>query len=366
MIPPHPGLGRHLRRLLDPLLRAAAAAPGADRYRKHFSTLSHLQILLFHVLDGSSSLRQTHAKLSGLGFETVGLAQPISRSQLARSSTSRPLAPVAHLFADLARLAQARTAPGEWDRVRLIDSSFLALSAACSPWSVHGGHIPGVRLHAGFDLAAAIPTDLVLTLADTHDVRALADRDLAPLVGWTLVMDRGYYSHAQFARLRAAGVHFVARFREQAHVAVTAERAVPAAAEAETICADQTVTLGSPHNHASTVVPELRLITSVTAAGDSLTVVTDRFELPAAAVLALYRRRWQIELFFRWLKHHLGLLHPLGASPEAIWLSVLVGACVAVLAALLEPLQPPAVTRIAFLRTLAVLAVRAPCAPNSS
>jgi hypothetical protein len=121
MIPPHPGLGRHLRRLLDPLLRTAAAVPGADRYRKHFSTLSHLQILLFHVLDGSSSLRQTHAKLSGLGFETVGLAQPISRSQLARSSTSRPLAPVAHLFADLARLAQARTAPGEWDRVRLID-----------------------------------------------------------------------------------------------------------------------------------------------------------------------------------------------------------------------------------------------------
>jgi hypothetical protein len=355
MIPPHIGLSRQLRRLLDPLLRTAAATPGADRYRKHFSTGSHLQILLFHVLDGSPSLRQTHAKLSGRGFKTVGLTQPISRSQLARSSTSRPLAPITRLFADLVRLAQTRAAPGDWGPVRLVDSSFLALSAACSPWSLHGGHVPGVRLHAGFDLAAAIPTDLALTLADTHDVRALADLDLVPLVGWTLVMDRGYYSHDQFARLRATGVHFVARFREQAHVAVVAALPVPPGDGPDVVETDQRVTLGAPTYSASTVVPELRLVTSVNAAGARLAVVTDRFDLPAAAVLALYRRRWQIELFFRWLKHHLGLLHPLGASPEAIWLSVLLLACVAVLAALLQPLQPPAVTDIAFLRTLAMV-----------
>jgi hypothetical protein len=357
MIPPHPGLNRSLRRLLDPLLRAAAAAPGADRYRKHFSTFSHLQILLFHVLDGSASLRQTHAKLSGLGFETVGLAQPISCSQLARSSTSRPLAPVAHLFADLVTLARAKPprAPHPGGPIRLIDSSFLELSAACSPWSSHGGHVPGVRLHTSFDLAEAIPSSLRLTLADTHDARALAATDLTPLVGWTVVMDRGYYSHLQFARLRAAGVHFVGRFRDQAHVAVTGEHPVPPGAGPDGVVADQTVTLGSPHNHASVVVPELRLITSVNQRGEPLRVVTDRFDLPAAVVLALSRKRWRIELFFRWLKHQLGLLHPLGRSPQAIWLSVLLLACVAVLAMLLDGARPHAVSRIAFLRTLAVL-----------
>jgi hypothetical protein len=366
MIPPHPGLSRHLRRLLDPLLRAAAATPGADRYRKHFSTSSHLQILLFHVLDGSPSLRQTHAKLSGLGFDTVGLAQPISRSQLARSSTSRPLTPVARLFTALVRLARTRAPDGDWDRIRLLDSSFLELSAACSPWSVHGGHVPGVRIHTSFDLAAEIPTDFALTLADTHDVRALAETDLASLVGWTLVMDRGYYSHPQFARLREAGVHFIVRFREQTHVAVTADLPGPPGAGGDGMVADQIVTLGSPHNHASVIVPDLRLITSVNAAGEPLTVVTDRFDLPAAAVLTLYRKRWQIELFFRWLKYHLGVLHPLGASPEAIWLSVLVCACVAVLAMLLDPLQPPSVTHIAFPRTLSILLVLGPRTINSS
>lgn len=357
MIPPQLGLNRHLRRLLEPLLRDAAATPGADRYRKHFSTHSHLQILLFHVLDGASSLRQTHAKLSGLGFETVGLAQPISRSQLARSSTSRPLAPVTQLFADLVALARAQAprAPRAWGPIRLIDSSFLELSAACSPWSGHGGHVPGVRIHTEFDLAAEIPSSLRLTLADTHDARALAETDLAPLVGWTLVMDRGYYGHPQFAQLREAGVHFVVRFRDQAHVTVTAERPVPPGDGPDAVVADQTVTLGSPHNHASVVVPDLRLITSVNQTGEPLRVVTDRFDLPAAVVLQLYRRRWRIELFFRWLKHHLGLLHPLGRSPQAIWLSVLLLACVAVLAMLLDPLRPHAVSGIAFLRTLAVL-----------
>jgi hypothetical protein len=357
MIPAQPALNRSLRRLLDPLLREAAAAPGADRYRKHFSTHSHLQILLLHALDGAPSLRQTHAKLTGLGFAAVGLTQPISRSQLARSSTSRPLAPVERLFAGLVRQAQTKPSrsAAAWGPVRLVDSSFLELSAACSPWSQHGAHVPGVRIHTGFDLAAAIPTDLQLTLADTHDIRALAETDLAPLSGWTLIMDRGYYGHAQFARLRAAGVHFIVRFRDEATVRVTATHPLSPASAAARLTADHTVTLGSPHNHASAVVPALRLITSVNRAGEPLRLVTDRVDLPAHVVLQLYRRRWRIELFFRWLKHHLGLLHPLGQSPQAIWLTVLLLACVAILAMLLDPARPPSVSRVAFLRTLAVL-----------
>lgn len=359
MIPANATIGRQLRRALAPLVREAASTPGADRSRKHFSTFSHLQILLVHVLDGASSLRQTHAKLRGLGFESVGLTQPISRSQLARSSTSRPLTPVLRLFTDLVRLVQARAPHGDWGPIRLVDSSFLTLSAACSPWSLHGAHVPGVRIHTGFDLAAAIPTELTLTLADTHDVRVLAETDLAPLAGWTLVMDRGYSSHAQFARLRAAGVHFIVRHHDQARITVRDDRPLGDVSTGAAVIADQRVTLGAPTYSASVVVSDVRLITSLNPAGESLRLVTDRFDLPAHVVVQLYRKRWQIELFFRWLKYHLGLLHPLGRTPQAIWLSVLLLACVAVLAVLFEPLRPPSVTRIAFLRTLAVLVPRA-------
>jgi IS4 transposase len=81
-------------------------------------------------------------------------------------------------------------------------------------------------------------------------------------------------------------------------------------------------------------------------------VVTSRHDLSAQEVVTLYRQRWQIELFFRWLKHQLGLLQPLGTSRQALWATILLAAIVAVLAALLRDLQPPAVSRIAWLRAL--------------
>jgi IS4 transposase len=81
-------------------------------------------------------------------------------------------------------------------------------------------------------------------------------------------------------------------------------------------------------------------------------------------VLALYRKRWQIERFFRFLTHQLGLLRPRGTSPEAAWLSVLLGAIAAVLAVLAEADRPAAVTRVARLRGLAGIALPAPTAPG--
>jgi hypothetical protein len=359
MIPATPGVGRRTRRLLDPLLAQAAALPGADRYRKHFGAEAHLRILFLHALSGSPSLRQTHATLEALGWERVGLARPVSRSQLARSSTSRPSAPLELLFARLVRRAQGRgrrgAAPAERRLLQAIDSTFLELSAALCPWSRHGGRKAGVRLHVGFDLGPAIPAGLHLTLADTHDLRALAERDPAALAGWTLLIDRGYYGHRFFARLIADGVDFVVPQHAQATVRVRGERRVPAAPtrDGDVVLADQAVDVGSPTNHNSVVVPDLRLITTRNRRGEERRFLTTRRDLPARVVAEAYRRRWQIELFFRWLKHELGLVRPLGTSPQAVWLSVLLSGCVAILAVLAEPNRPPDVTRIAWVRPLA-------------
>src|SRR5215203_584270 len=145
---PAPDLGRRLRRLANPFVDRAAAAPGADRYRKRFPMRAHVWILLFHVLDGAQSLRQTHARLRATGFAGLGLPAGISLSQLARSSTSRVPAGVERLFAELVAAARPAADPA-WrrlTRVQVVDSSFLALSAKLSPWGRHGKHAPGVRL----------------------------------------------------------------------------------------------------------------------------------------------------------------------------------------------------------------------------
>ena len=366
---PAPGLGRRLRGVLQPLVTRAAATPGVDRYRKHFGFPAHLWILLWHVLDGSDSLRQTHARLAAQGFAKLGLAQGISVSQLACSSTSRAPAAVEQLLADLVATARSQADP-QWrllTRIQVVDATFLALSAKRSPWSCYKQHPAGVRLQTGFDLGAAIPASLRLTRSNTHDTTAMRARELTELAGWTVIFDLGYYGHRLLRELRDAEVSFVSRLHPQAHYVVTGHHPVESIStpHGDEVLSDQTITLGSPHNRAGAVVPQVRLVTSCTAAGASMALITDCFDLRAVEVVALYRLRWQIELFFRWLKHQLKLQTPLGTSQEAIWLTVLIAAIVAVLVVLLGAARPRGVSRVAFARALATILPR-PSLTNSS
>ena len=362
MVLPAQGCGRRLRRALAPALTAAADVPDADRYRKHFPATAHLWILLLHVLSGSDSLRQTHAELAGTpgAWDRLGLPPDtgISRFQLARSSTSRPSACAEALFAAMADQVRTRAQTDplltRLRQVQAIDSSFLRLSGVISPWSRYGGHVPGVRLQTGLDLAGPVPTQLHLTLTDTHDVTALADRDLTALVGWTLLIDLGYYGHQLFEHLRAASVSFICRLQAQASYRVAVDRPVDgrATADGDVVVRDQTITLGSPNNRHGAVLPGMRLVESRNPAGTMHRFVTDRHDLTAEEVVALYRKRWQIELFFRFLKYQLKVLHPFGASAEAVWLTLLIAATTALIVTLIEPDRPRADSRVAWLRAV--------------
>jgi Transposase DDE domain len=362
MIPPAQGSGRRLRRCLAPLVAQAGATAGADRYRKHFPATAHLWILLAHLLSGRDSLRQTHAELAADpdAWGRFGVPGGVSRSQLARSSTSRPAACAEALFAAVVTAARRHhAADSVWRTLakhQVVDSTFLRLAGKLAPWSRHGQHTPGVRIQTGFDLAGAIPSELRLTLTDTADSAALLERDLTGLAGWTLVFDLGYYAHRSFARLRDHAVSFLCRLHPQAVYHVTADHAVDATPSSvgDVVQSDQTITLGSPNNRRGAVLPGVRLVVSRNAKGEAQRFVTDRFDLTAAEVAALYRQRWQIELFFRWLKYQLKRLQPLGASREAVWLGIVIAATVAVLTSLILADRPRGCSRIEWLRGVAV------------
>lgn len=352
------GCGRRLRRRLQRVVRTVGQVPDADRYRKHFPAEAHAWILLHHVLTGSDSLRQTHAGLLTQERElaALGLTEGLSRSQLARSTISRPPACFAQLWEATRRLEQQgpRSRDAPLAQVQAMDRTFLTLSAKLSPWSQHGGHAAGIRLQTGLDLANQVPAHLHLTLTDTADVTALAQRDVTPLRGWTLLIDLGYYGHRVFQRLRQQAVSFICPLQAQARVEVTATQAVdPTPTPAgDVVLTDDLITLGSPNNRAGAVLERLRLITSRNRHGEVHRFVTDRVDLTAAEVVTLYRQRWQIELFFRWLKHQLKLLHPLGTSRQAVWVTILVAAVAALLMALLEPHRPPGDSQIQWLRAV--------------
>jgi len=190
---------------------------------------------------------------------------------------------------------------------------------------------------------------VLVTAAQTPDVKGLDQAllddpaQLAALRGRTLVVDLGYYSHARFVRLRRAGVHFVTRLHPQAALRAVVEQPVqpplpPLEAGRITILRDQRVEVGSATNRAGAVLPGLRLVTASVAPTPQAArrqappvvyrLLTDRWDLSAADVVQLYLWRWQIELFFRWLKSHLHLPHLLGYSQPAVelslWLALLV------------------------------------------
>ena len=176
-------------------------------------------------------------------------------------------------------------------------------------------------------------------------------------------MDLGYYGHRQLKRLSDAGVHWVTKLHMQAAYAaykVTDTRAVmqkEGRAEGDDlVLTDQIITLGSANNRRGAVLCGIRLVTSRNREGQLCHLITDRHDLAAWEVVALYRRRWQIELFFRWLKRQLGAVRPFGQSREAVWLTVLVAAIVALLWLLLDQMNicPPAMSRISWLRAVAV------------
>jgi hypothetical protein len=211
------------------------------------------------------------------------------------------------------------------------------------------GGVSGVRVQVGYTPALGLPEHFLLTDTRTNDARGLDQAilddppRLAALRGRALALDLGYYSHARFARLRAAGVHVVTRRHPQARVqveaAAPARQALPGLPAAPiTILADQRATIGSPNNRAGAGLAGWRLVTAIVApqpaaarrgaAAVTCEVLTDRWDLPAEEVVQLYLWRWQIELFVRWRKRHVRLPRLLGYSRNAVemtlWLALIV------------------------------------------
>lgn len=373
-------LPRHLRRalvrLLDdltPAVHASAAACQAERYRKHFDCRAQLALLLITSLSASPSLRRGYLAshtCPGL-LDLVGVRDPasppdaprlrVSFSQFAASNTSRPAAFLSGLLPTLIATVRKRAAhaPGlPPSSLHVVDSTFVHLSLRLADWLPPRSDPKrsGIQVLVQYQPAHDLPEHLVYSDTRTNDVQrldaAILDDPvhLASLAGQTLVLDLGFYSHARFARLRAAGVSVISRLHPQAHLRVLAERPVQTAfAELEsamlTIVREAAVSLGSPNNRAGAVLRGMRLIEAVVqphpraakrgAQPVTYRLVTDRWDLTALEVVQCYCWRWSIELFFRWLKRVLRALRWLGYSPNAIELSVVLAIVVHLLCVLL-------------------------------
>jgi hypothetical protein len=350
---------------LRPVVEASARASRAEYSRKHFTSYQHLCLLLFHGLAARRSLRQSYEQFaacpglvaaSGLGVAGDPDRLGVSYSQVAASNGTRPAAMLAgvvqHLIGRL-RLAGIDRPGGDPLLGSLViqDSTFLRLSLRLAGWlpPLQRPECSGVRaqvwLHPSLDLPEVVDlTTVKLNDRSSWDRSVLGDpARLAALAGRTLAIDLGYYRHTAFRDLVAAGVHVVTRRYPSTSITVEADRPIqPPLPDLDggriAVVADQRVTLGTPATRTGVVLHGWRMVTAdVTPrlrtghrcpTPRRYEILTDRWDLDAAEVVQAYLWRWQIELFFRWLKHHLHLPRLLGYSENAVelsvWLAILV------------------------------------------
>jgi hypothetical protein len=333
-----------LLRDLDPVITASARASKADRYRKHFRSPLHVRMLLLHGLMGGS-LRQSYGLLSSCPelLSRPADADPVvSYSQLADSSTSRPSALLAGIVPTLlARAHQQQPRADLPGDLRVLDGTFFRLSLRHAPWleldrgaQVQVLYAPAAGTPEWIDL----PENVRGNDCQALDTALVAQPErLAALRDQTLIFDLGYYSHNRFRQLLDAGIHIVTRYGQKARYEVLEDYPIqppllPAAGGRVTIVADQRIRLGSPNNRATPRLLDLRLVTAdvlpsrkAAQRGNAVQryqLLTDRLDLSAAEVVQSYLWRWEIELFFRWLKRTIGAFRLLGYSREAVANSV--------------------------------------------
>ena len=309
----------------------AVARYGGDRRVRSFSCMDQLLCMSFAQLTGRSSLRETVSCLSAMRSQLYhcGIRGRVVRSTLAEANENRDY----RIFQDtaLAMIAAARIElpVDDPDLLKLdrdvyaLDSTTIDLCLTLFPWAQFRRRKAGIKAHVLLDVRLGIPVFLRVTNAKTHDLWAL---DQVPLqAGAFYVMDKAYTDFARLHRLHCAGAFFITRAKRNLDCTVVRRDAVDRVAG---VIKDRRVRLKGVKSRRR--YPDtLRLITYVDPEdGRRLRFVTNNLLLPAATVALLYRKRWRIELFFKWIKQHLHIKVFFGTTPNAVrtqlWVAVIV------------------------------------------
>jgi hypothetical protein len=307
------------------LVRAHDSADG----RRRFSPWEHFLALAFAQMTFRESLRDIEACLStpGLAYH-LGFRSRVTRSTLARANEERDwqvFAALAHkLMTRARRLYRDEPHPLQLDvPVYAVDSSLIDLSLALCPWANWNGTDAAVKLHVALDLRGPLPAFLALTGAGHSDVAWLDDLPIDP--GSFYVLDRGYVDFRRLRRIAQAGAFFVIRERPDVRFYVAASRPVD---RSGTLRSDQSIRFNG--SDAPRGWPDLMRRVSIYDLEQSMRLAfwTNQWTLPAATIAELYRQRWQIELFFRWVKLSLRIRTFYGTSSNAVRVQLWSAICI--------------------------------------
>jgi hypothetical protein len=303
---------------------------------KSFSCFDQFLALAFAQLTFRDSLRDIVTCLAAMRAKLyhAGFRGNVSRSTLADANERRDW----RIYFDLAQALIGRARELYADEpfgvdlhqtVYAFDSTTIDLCLSLFPWAQFRRRKSAVKLHTLLDLRGNIPSFVHVSGGAMSDVRAL---DLLPLeAGAIYVLDRGYIDFARLHRFTGHGAFFIVRSRKRLDFASSGRRKVD---KSTGVRSDNVIRLRGPKSRR--LYPERLRRVSFYAEdiGTRLVFLTNNFTLPADVIAALYKQRWQVELFFKWIKQNLRIKAFYGTSPNAVKTQVWIAVCVYLLVAI--------------------------------
>lgn len=286
-------------------------------------------------LGGRTSLRDIEASLKAQSQHRYHLAsQPISRSALGRANESLDYRFYEDLFTSLyQRCTQHAPRHGFCFKGKLfsLDGSLIDLSMKVFPWADYNRKKAAFKLHVGLDHDGLIPAFAALTLGKGSEM-AQARLWRFPK-GSVVVFDKGYSSYAWHNALTQKGLIWVTRIRGNAHYRVVERRET---ASNSPITSDQTIEYTGKRAREANLPPIRRIGYRDPETGKHYVFITNQFGWSAQTIADIYKQRWQVELFFKWIKQNLKIKAFLGASANAVMTQVMVALCLYLLLAYMK------------------------------
>lgn len=306
-----------------------------DRYIKHYSTWNQLLTLIFGQLSRSASLRDCVLALQAHRSKLyhLGVGKTVTRSNLSKANEQRDyriFEDYAYYMITEARRKREGKISGIGAHIYAFDSTTIALCLSLFEWAKFRKKKGGIKVHTLFDVVAGIPTFVHITEANVHDVNAM---DEIPYeVGAFYIFDRGYNDYSRLYTIHRLGATFILRAKNN----VKYKRISWIRRLQYNVLSDSKIQFIGPYKKDEYPEP-LRLIKYWDEENKrEFTFLTNNFELTALDIAELYRQRWQIELFFKWLKQHLKIKHFYGTSFNAVKIQVYVAIITFCLVAILQ------------------------------
>ena len=290
------------------------------RPTRGLSEYDHFLALCFGQLTYRESLRDIVACLNSKqsALYHLGFRGRLSRTNLAYANQHRDW----HLFEAVARLLMRRatrlyrdgaTDPELPNLAFALDSSLIALSLKLFPWAFYNRFKRALKLHLMLSLQGQLPAWAAITEGTFPDMKILDQIPILP--GAYYVMDRGYLDFVRLFRIDNRGAFFVVRNKHHVRFRVVTSRPVD---KSSGLRCDQTIRLTSNWSIKSYPKPLRRIRLYDSENQITLVLLSNQFDLPAAVITELYRNRWQVELFFKWIKQHLRMRSFYGRSDNAV------------------------------------------------